>query len=402
MKVLHINCVYPTGSTGKITSELHHALKREGHESIVLYSRGKKVIEPDAIQVCSDFWGKLNHSISRLTGLMYGGCTIQTQKILRIIKQEKPDLVHLQCINGYFVNIYRLVSFLSEARIPTVLTLHAEFMYTANCGCSFECEKWKEGCGHCPKRYWATESYFFDRTHESFLQMQRAFRGFENRLTVVGVSEWLSNRAKESPIMKDCEIRKIYNGIDTSVFAPVEANKVRSDLGVSSDEKLVLWVTSGYTKEKGEDFFLQLSASMRGSEYRFVVVGTERPADYEGDVLFVGRTANQKTLAEFYSAADVSLCCSRQESYPTVCLESQSCGTPVVGFDVGGVAETIFPGMGEVVPLGNIEHMGRAVEWWAEEKKKLSADTLRVCRDYVSSERMKQEYLDLYQAMLGI
>lgn len=99
---------------------------------------------------------------------MYGGCLISTDKLFRIIKKEKPDIVHLHCLNGYFINIYRLITFLKNNNYKTVLTLHAEFMYTANCGHALECDKWKTGCGKCPRLRSETKSWFIDGTAKSW------------------------------------------------------------------------------------------------------------------------------------------------------------------------------------------------------------------------------------------
>ena len=134
MKVLQVNCVYDTGSTGKIMADIHRELGRRGIASVVCYNRGKKVKEPNVYKTCGELYSKCNNLITRFTGIMYGGCWFSTNRLISIIKKEQPDVVHLHCINGYFVNIYRLVQWLKENHIKTVLTLHAEFMYTANCG----------------------------------------------------------------------------------------------------------------------------------------------------------------------------------------------------------------------------------------------------------------------------
>ena len=114
MKVLQINSVYGKGSTGKITQDLHRALQDRGIDSVVCYGRGGKVREPGVYKTCGELYSKCNNLLSRFTGIMYGGCFFSTNRLIRIIQKEKPDVVHLQCINGYFVNIYRLVIWLKK------------------------------------------------------------------------------------------------------------------------------------------------------------------------------------------------------------------------------------------------------------------------------------------------
>lgn len=69
--------MYKTGSTGKITADLHNALKKKGIESVVCYGRGPKINEPNVYKTCSEVYSKFNNLISRFTGIMYGGCFFQ-------------------------------------------------------------------------------------------------------------------------------------------------------------------------------------------------------------------------------------------------------------------------------------------------------------------------------------
>ena len=218
MKILQVNCVYRKGSTGKIVYDIHTELQRQGICSIVCYGRGKKCIEQNVYKVCPEWYSKLNNLWSRISGLMYGGLYFSTHKLIQIIERENPDIVHLQCINGYFVNIYKIVEYLNLHNIKTILSLHAEFMFTANCGHAFECEKWKTGCGHCPRFRQETKSLFIDGTHLSWKLMKNAFDGFGDRLIVTSVSPWLENRARQSPILSDVRHVTVMNGLDTNVF----------------------------------------------------------------------------------------------------------------------------------------------------------------------------------------
>lgn len=397
MRILQINCVYPSGATGKITAAVHHRLLSEGHTSQVLYSRGKRREEPHAFRVSGVWAGKTNHLISMLTGDVYGGCGLQTRRILRHIRRYQPDVVHLQCINGYFVNIYRLLDFLKRQGIPTVLTLHADFMFTANCGSALGCDKWQSGCGNCPELRRATNSLFFDRTASSFKKMQKAMEGFGDKLTVVGVSDWISQRAAKSPIMKDIKIVTVANGIDTSVFVPVSSQALENPSGA---EKTVLWVTSHFADGKGRHDFLKLAESMRNEPYRFVVVGENPPRCELKNVTFMGKVHDVRELASLYAAADVALCCSAQESFSLVCAEAQCCGTPVVAFDAGGVSETVRDGIGEVVPLGDISAMADAVKRQSQKKREISQEKLAVLHDRFDQTRMAEAYLSLYRELL--
>ena len=159
---------------------------------------------------------------------------------------------------------------------------------------------------------------------------------------------------------------------------------------------MVLWVTSGFTHAKGKDLFFDLVKRLDGGDYKFVIAGADRPSGDETDVIYLGSVADQTRLARIYSAADVTVCCSRQESYPTTLLESQCCGTPVVGFRIGGVPETVFPGMGQTVPMGDIEAMAAAVAHWCGGKSRISAETREDCLRANDQRTMADAYFQLY------
>ena len=200
MKILQVNNVYAEKSTGKLTMQLHEGLLKRGIEAVAVYGRGRTFRGEGVIRLCPDWYGKFQSLLSRVTGMPYGGCLLSTWRLMGIIRREKPDVVHLQCINGHFVNIYRLIRWLKKNRIKTVVSLHAEFMYTANCGHAYECMQWQTGCKHCPNGKTANKSWLFDRTKWSFRAMQKAFAGFEEDCVVTPVSPWTQMRGQQSLI----------------------------------------------------------------------------------------------------------------------------------------------------------------------------------------------------------
>ena len=394
MKVIQINCVYARGSTGKITRDLHEGLLEKGVDSIVIYGRGQKSSDPRVIKVCSEFYAHVNKVWSFITGLMYGGCFLSTNRIIGIIKKEKPDIVHLQCINGNFVNIYRLVTWLKKHSIKTVLTLHAEFMHTANCGYALDCEKWKSGCGHCPRLKQETHSWFLDGTHRSWVKMKKAFEGFDN-LQLVSCSNWLRERSNQSPIFNNRPNITIYNGIRTELFdCKIQPSDIDVLLkyGIPQGKKIILHVTPNFFGEvKGGKYFRELS-ELLPDEYQCVVVGCANSDAHK--ILHIPYTNNQGELAALYRCASVFVITSKCDNYPTVCLEANCCGTPVVGFDVGGVKETIFPGMGDVVPFGNIALLKEEIKGYAGGK--VDDEIIHDAIKRNGMDRMNNDYYALY------
>lgn len=394
MKVLQINCVCRYGSTGKITYDIHRHLLSQGFRSVVCYGRGEKLTDPDTRKISSEGYAKVNHLLSRLRGTMYGGCRLATARLIRIIQRESPDVVHLQCLNGYFVNIYQLVSWLKKHRIKTVLTLHAEFMYTANCAHALDCEKWRTGCGKCPRLRQETGSFFFDRTAWSYRRMQEAFRGFEKDLTVVSVSSWLRKRAEQSPILREMEHRTILNGVDTAIFSYRPSTKL-------AKEKVIFHATAMFRDDpgdlKGGWYLLELAKRLRDIPVRFLVAGKFKVSSpVPENVTLLGEIRDREVLAGYYSSADITLLTSRRETFSMVCAESLCCGTPVVGFQAGAPEEICLPEYSEFVPPRDLDALESAVRKWLDQPK----DKARISREAASrydQEKMLREYTRLYR-----
>lgn len=395
--------MYKTGSTGKITADLHNALKKKGIESVVCYGRGKKVNEPNVYKTCGELYSKLNNLLSRFTGIMYGGCFFSTNRLISIIKKEKPDIVHLQCINGYFVNIYRLVKWLKKNNIKTVLTLHAEFMFTANCGYSFDCEGWKTGCGKCPKFKAETKSLLFDGTARSFKKMQKAFAGFKKEnLIIVSVSPWLMERAKQSPILAGKQHTVVMNGLDTSVFYPREVGKLKLGLGID-DEKIIFHATPVFSDNpehiKGGCYIIKLAEMLKGKNVKIIVAGSyPENLKVPDNILLLGKVSDQNRLAELYSVADITVIASKRETFSMVCAESLCCGTPVAGFKAGGPETISLPEYTEFADYGNIEMLYHIVlnQLKTEKHENIFEKASRV----YSKEKMLDEYVGKYIQLL--
>ena len=363
MKVIQINCVYAKGSTGKITKDLHEGLLEKGVDSIVIYGRGQKSSNPRVIKVCSEFYAHINKVWSFITGLMYGGCFFSTNRIIRIIKKEKPDVVHLQCINGNFVNIYRLVTWLKKHNIKTVLTLHAEFMHTANCGYALDCEKWKTGCGHCPRLKQVTHSWFLDGTHRSWVKMKKAFDGFDN-LIVTSVSPWLMDRAKQSLILADKKNCVVMNGLDTSIFHYYDTSDLRKKMGLEN-KKVVFHATPSFNDNpnhiKGGYYLIELAKQL--PEITFVVAGSyPEGLSVPDNMRLLGPVTDQIKLAQLYSMADVTVITSQRETFSMITAESLCCGTPVVGFKAGGPETITIDEYSEFVEYGDLNRMSFSVD----------------------------------------
>lgn len=400
MKVLQVNCVYGNGSTGKITQALHRELLARGIESVVCYGRGEKIREPGVCKICGEFGAKCNHLLANLTGLLYGGCFFSTNRLIRTIRKEQPDIVHLQCLNGYFVNIYRLVSWLKRQGIQTVLTLHAEFMYTANCGHALDCPRWLHGCGSCPRLRLETESLFFDGTARSYRKMQQAFAGFGGYLRVVSVSPWLQSRAEQSPILAGMRHFVVFNGIDTEIFHPWSTEDLRKQHGLR-DEIILFHATPFFSADpehlKGGCHILRLAERFADANVKIFVAGdSEKGMRIPGNVILLGRIQDPRQLARYYSMADVTVLTSRKEAFSMVTAESLCCGTPVAGFQAGGPEQIAPAAYARFVKPGDETALFREIGSLIGRRQKDFRDISEHAKSVYSKTLMTDRYMDIY------
>ena len=378
-------------------SDIHSVLLENGIEGVICYGRGEKTTDKNVYKTCSELYSKANNLLSRFTGLMYGGLFFSTNKLISIIKKERPDVVHLHCINGYFVNIYRLVSFLKKSGIKTVLTLHAEFMHTANCGHALDCDKWKNGCGKCPRLKKETKSYLIDGTHRSWVKMKKAFDGFEN-LTVTSVSPWLMERAVESPILAGKNHTVVFNGLDTSIFHIYDTSELREKHGITN-EKIVFHATPFFSDDKdhfkGGYYVIELAKMMK--DVKFIIAGDHNPNIVVPDnVILLGRVSNQEELAKYYSLADLTVIASKKETFSMIVAESMSCGTPAIGFMAGGPETIAIKEYSAFSPYGDIQALyENAIKFLNTEFN--SEEISKKAHSTYSKAKMAKEYLRLYK-----
>lgn len=393
MKVLQINCVYKQGSTGKIVYDIHNYLLANRVDSTVLYGRGNIVDDEKVFKVSSEWEAKIHSLLTRISGVEFGYSPMATRRTIRIIKEQKPDVVHLHCLNGHFINAYKLIDFLKKNDIKTILTLHAEIMHTAGCEHAKQCDKWRTQCSNCDVVSGKITHYFRDDAKHCFNIMKKAVTNFD-RLTVVGVSAWLTNRAMQSAVFleSNCAFTTVRNGLNSKVFYPRVKSRIREELNLQG-EVVILHVTPNfYHPIKGGKYVIEVAK--RNPEWKFVIVG------YNGDnamlpnnTIGIEHTNNQDELAEYYSMADITLLTSQRETFSMVCAESLCCGTPVIGFLAGGPESISIGEYSTFVEQGNVEELEKAISQMLD--RHVDVDT-ELCRKTYNSEEMAKCYMDIY------
>ena len=407
MKILFINCVYKKGSTGKIIHDIRTSLELLNHKCLVAYGRGKKVNDGNAYKFCTEIEAKVHALFTRMGALQYSGSYLSTSRLINYIKKENPDVIHIHCINGYCVNIFKLLSFLGKEKYPTLVTHHAEFYYTGNCGHAFECLQFTSGrgCEKCPQRKNATGSMWRDTTSQSWKLMRESFHTFSpSLLKFVSVSPWLKERADMSPIVRDYDNIMVKNGVDTDIFHRYQLmGKEAKEIWPKTDKKVILHVTASFsdmpTSSKGGRFVVELARQL--PQFLFIVVASSIDIHNElpSNVNIIGRVESQTVLAQLYSHADLVIITSQRETFSMVCAESLCCGTPVVGFKAGGPESIALPEFSEFIDYGDIDMLVRACQHMLSMKKNRDLISKSAMAEFDKG-KMANNYLSIYQSLL--
>lgn len=345
MKVLFINAVCGTGSTGKICAELAEKYEKDGCDVKIAYGRHAYVPEKYqkyAVRIGNDLDVGLHAIKTRLTDKHGLGSQKATREFLKWAERYSPDLLWLHNIHGYYINYEMLFDWIKKhPDMEVKWTLHDCWAFTGHCShfTFAKCYKWKSVCEKCVQknRY---PSSFTDDCRDNFFRKKRAFTGVKN-MTIITPSKWLADLVKES-FLKEYPVDVVYNTINAEIFKPTPGDfREKNDL---NDKKIVLGVASTWDDRKGLYDFYKL-ADMLNGEYVVVLVGLDDKQlnKLPKNIIGIKRTNGQKELAEIYTAADIFVNPTYEDTYPTVNLEAQACGTPVITYRTGGSPESVPP-----------------------------------------------------------
>lgn len=402
MRIAEINMLH-YGSTGNIMLSIAEVARKHGNEvrafSPKFYQRGiKNVFQP--IQK-HDYFGTrfenlLHLRLAQMTGFLGCFSLFGMHELLRKLKAFKPDIIHLHNLHNWTINFPMLTRYIKKHKIKVIWTLHDCWTFTGQCPhyAMIGCEKWKNHCHDCPqcRDYPKT---FVDRSNKMYDLKRKWFTGMDAIL--VTPSQWLADQVTQS-FLKDYSVKVINNGIDLDVFHPA-ASDFRKQYGCEG-KKIVLGVSMDWDVRKGLDVFVNLAARLP-EDYQIVLVGGSEQSErlLPVNVISIRRTQDQHELAEIYSAADVFVNTTREDTFPTVNIESLACGTPVITFETGGSPEIIDKTCGMVVSCNNVDALEAAIRHVCEERPFSQEACLGRAKRYDKNDKF-QEYVDLYHEMM--
>ncbi len=330
-----------------------------------------------------------------------------THHLLELLTQQ-PDILHCHNLHGGYFDL-RILSSLSQ-RLPVVLTLHDAWLLSGHCAHSFDCERWKIGCGHCPDltiypaTYRDATSYNWQRKKEIFAK---------SRLYVATPSRWLMQKVEQSILAPAIiEARVIPNGVDLSIFHPADRQAVRAVLDIPEDTKVLLFTSHGIQRNIWKDYstiriaIAQVAERLAGQRVLFIGLGEDAPAERIGqaEVQFVPFQRDPSAVACYYQAADVYIHAARADTFPTTVLEALACGTPVVATAVGGIPEQVNDGLtGFLVPPGDGGAMAvRIVQLLVDDnlRRLFSQRAADSANRQFNIERQANDYLTWYSIIL--
>ena len=398
MKVMFIHSQCENGGISRIVFSICDLLKEQGSEGMFAFSRG--FVPEGKQQVCHMFGNKYEIYLHMLASRLFDSHGLwskqATKELITYIEKYEPDIIHLNNVHGYYLDIIEFFAYLKSKNIPIVWTMHDCWAVTGHCS-HFEyynCEKWKYGCKNCEHRDVYPKSWFISKAERNYREKKRSFEGL-NRVQIVVPSEWLYGIIKES-YLKNYPCTVINNGINLNVFNV--KNSIPELATELNDKRIILAVASVWTSGKGYKDIIKLSGMIDKKEFALVVVGVTEKQKEElkhFGVYSILHTKNVDELAEWYSIASVFINPTYEDTFPTVNIEALACGTPVVTYRTGGSPEIITTHCGIVVEKGNIYQLHEAVT----KIEKKPVECRRVAERYDANKKFK-EYIRLYEDLV--
>ncbi len=252
--------------------------------------------------------------------------------------------------------------------VPVLLTLHDAWLLAGHCAHSFDCQRWRTGCGECPDLT-IYPSIARDATAENWLCKRRIFA--ESRLYLATPSQWLMDKVQQSIIAPAIiESRVIRNGVDRHVFRLGDRDAARERLGLPKESLVLLAAATGLRTSVWKDYAtlekaaVELAASEPERPMILLGLGGKASVERRGrlEIRFVPFIADPAEVALYYQAADVYVHAARADTFPTAVLEALASGRPVVASAVGGIPEQVLPGKtGLLVPPGDAQALAGAL-----------------------------------------
>jgi len=412
MRVLHINATDIQGGAARAAYRLHQALLSAGVDSQMLV-QGKSSNDWTVIseeKKIRKYFNKLRpvidsvpiRSYKNRTKTLFSPSWLGFSNIIEKIDEINPDIVHLHWICGGMIKIEDL----AKIKKPIVWSLHDMWAFTGGCHYDEGCNGYKAGCGNCKVLGSQKKN---DLSSRVWRRKKKTFDKMKN-LTIVGLSRWVTNTSKESSLLKNKRHINLPNPINTDIFKPFDKEKSRELWSLPKDKKLILFGAMGATSDprKGFKELSEALGKLDIEDIEFVVFGSSKPKNppkFKFTTHYLGSLADDISLVTLYSAVDLMIVPSIQENLSNAIMESLSCGTPVIGFNVGGNGDMIeHKKNGYLAKPFNTSDLKDGIEWILSLDSKKYNQLCQNARDKVlrefDSKVVAKKYIELYESII--
>ena len=402
-KLLQIDVCLNWGSTGRIAENIAKTAMKKGWECYMIH--GSRYCNPPSVMnafrpgsVLDEYWHYFEHKAFDNDGLSSDRAT---KRAVQFIKLIQPDLIQIHTIHDHWLNYKILFEYLVTLDIPVVWTQHDCWSFTGGCGyyTYIGCSQWMTKCGKCPAKGHKLLP-LVERTDAHFRRKKELMLNVKN-LTLVPVSKWLEGEIRQS-FLKGTNIVQIYNGVDVGTFHPVDGTAVRERLRVG-DRRMLIGVATTWSERKGLTDYHRL-ARLLPSDMVLVLIGLTRrqQVGLPSNIIGLPRTQDVNELVQLYSAADIVMNLSYEETFGLTTVEGFACGTPSIVYNCTASPELVTSETGVVVNPGDIEGVMAAVEEILRKGKGSYSDACRRrAVDVFNMEDRFADYITLYEELLG-
>ncbi|MBD2511215.1 glycosyltransferase family 4 protein [Nostoc muscorum FACHB-395] len=415
MKVLHLSTHDIGGGAARAAYRLHTGLQDIGLQSQMLVqeksSNDKTVIAPKIRLFQGIAKAKLTFEslpLKLYTQKKNTPFFIQwlPDRVIPKVAQINPDIINLHWISGAFMQIETF----SKLKRPLVWTLHDMWGFTGGCHVIGECDRYKVSCGACPQLNSINE---WDLSRWVWRRKVKAWKNIN--LTLVSPSSWLAECARSSSLFQNLQIEVIPHGLDTQKYRPINQHFARETLKLPQDKKLILFGAIEATSDRNKGFHLlqpalqELSKAGWKDNFEVVIFGAsqpENPPDLGFKTYYLGHLYDDLSLATVYSAADVMLVPSLQESFGQTASESLACGTPVVAFNSTGLKDIVdHQQNGYLANPYEVDDFAKGIAWILENEQrleKLSFYARKKAEQEFTIELQARRYSALFEEILMV
>ncbi|WP_392482476.1 glycosyltransferase family 4 protein [Nostoc sp. C110] len=415
MKVLHLSTHDIGGGAARAAYRLHTGLQDIGLQSQMLVqeksSNDKTVIAPKIRLFQGIAKAKLTFEslpLKLYTQKKNTPFFIQwlPDRVIPKVAQINPDIINLHWISGAFMQIETF----SKLKRPLVWTLHDMWGFTGGCHVIGECDRYKVSCGACPQLNSINE---WDLSRWVWRRKVKAWKNIN--LTLVSPSSWLAECARSSSLFQNLQIEVIPHGLDTQKYRPINQHFARETLKLPQDKKLILFGAIEATSDRNKGFHLlqpalqELSKTGWKDNFEVVIFGAsqpENPPDLGFKTYYLGHLYDDLSLATVYSAADVMLVPSLQESFGQTASESLACGTPVVAFNSTGLKDIVdHQQNGYLANPYEVDDFAKGIAWILENEQrleKLSFYARKKAEQEFTLELQARRYSALFEEILMV